>query len=280
MNFDRIAATIDVEAMQQSHVTSIGGAYGLLCDLVRSGLGAVALVDFDIISASNPARQDFYSTDLGQHKVEAAARYLKQINPDIEVECYVRDYCELSRDEHDRIFGDTDLFIYGTDFFPAQARGNLEALRAGKPAIWVGLYQGGRAGEIIYYVPGVTPACYRCICSSRYRAFAAGAANVTSTGATIHDLKLVDAIAGQVAVGIVTRGADNRMGRLIDQLGNRNLLQIKIDPDYRLAGKDIFAHYLGDDPANFSFTTIALPMEHDPDCPDCAHLYYRSGEGA
>ena len=122
MNFDRIAATIDVDAMQQSHVTSIGGAYGLLCDLARSGLGAVTLVDFDTISASNPARQDFYSTDLGQHKVEAAARYLKQINPNVEVECYVRDYCELSRDEHDRIFGDTDLFIYGTDFFPAQAR--------------------------------------------------------------------------------------------------------------------------------------------------------------
>ena len=144
--------------------------------------------------------------------------------------------------------------------------------------MWVGLYQGGRAGEIIYYVPGVTEACYRCICSSRYRAFAAGSANVSSTGATTFDLHLVDAIAGQIGSGILTRGADNRMGRLIDQLGNRNLLQIKMDPDYRLAGKDIFAHYLGDHPANFSFTTIALPMQRDPNCPDCAHLYADSGQ--
>jgi hypothetical protein len=29
------------------------------------------------------------------------------------------------------------------------------------------------------------------------------------------DLRLVDAVAGQVSVGILTRGADNRMGRLV-----------------------------------------------------------------
>jgi len=46
-----------------------------------------------------------------------------------------------------------------------------------------------------------------------------------------------------------------------------------MDPDYRLAGKDIFAQYLGDHPANFSFTTIALPMERDEDCPDCGRRY-------
>ena len=73
MNFNRIAPTIDVEAMQQSHVTLIGGAYGLARDLVHSGLGAVTLVDFDRIDASNPARQDFYSTDMGRYKVEATA---------------------------------------------------------------------------------------------------------------------------------------------------------------------------------------------------------------
>lgn len=280
MNFDRIIPTIDVHAMQQSHVTSVGGAYGLLCDLARCGLGAVSLVDFDRISDSNPARQDFYSTDMGQHKVQAVARYLKQINPEIEVESYVRDYCEISSEEHDRLFGDTSLFIYGTDFFPAQARGNLQALRSETPAMWIGLYQGGRAGEIIYYVPGVTKACYRCICSSRYQAFTGGVINVSSTGATIFDLHLVDAIAGQIAVGILTRGADNRMGRLIEQLGNRNLLQIKIDPEYRMAGKDIFAEYLGTHPANFSFTTIALPMERDQNCPDCAHLWSGSEERA
>jgi len=103
-------------------------------------------------------------------------------------------------------------------------------------------------------------------------------ASVSSNGGTILDLHLVDAIAGQIAVGILTRGADNRYGKLIDKLGNRNLLQVKIDPDWRLGDKDIFRRYLGDHPANFSFTTIALPMERDKNCPDCAHLYAQDSD--
>jgi hypothetical protein len=140
------------------------------------------------------------------------------------------------------------------------------------------LYKGGRAAEIIFWYPGVTPACYRCICSSRYQAFANGQGNVSSAGGTIFDLRLADAVAGQIALGLLTHGADNRMGKLIAQLGNRNLLQIKIDPEYTLNGKDIFRQYLGDNPANFSFTTIALPMERDPNCPDCSHLYKANNE--
>jgi len=278
MNFDRIRTTIDVDRMQQSHATIVGGAYGLAADLVRCGLGALTYVDFDRIDASNPARQDFNMTDLGHHKAEALAATLKHVNPEVEVNYLIRDLCDIGQDEFDRHFGHTDLFVFATDFFPAQARGNLEALRLGKPALWIGLYRAGRAGEVVYWMPSVTPACYRCVCSSRYQAYTAqaraatNATHIPSTGGTILDLHLVDAVAGQIAVGMLTAGADNRMGRLIHQLGNRNLLQVKIDPEYRLGDKDIFAQYLGENPANFSFTTIALPMEPEPDCPDCAML--------
>ncbi len=270
MDFNRIAPTIDVETMQQSSAVIIGGAVGLARDLVHSGLGSVTLVDFDRIDASNPARQDFYSTDMGRYKAEATAELLCKINPEAQVEYYMHDYCALSQQEHDNLFAHTDLFVFATDFFPAQARGNIEALRLGIPAIWVGLYKGGRAGEIVFYVPGKASACFRCICGKRYQAFHVGKANVPSVGGTILDLHLVDAIVGQIAVGILTDGADNRMGKLINKLGNRNFLQVKIDPDYRLGDKDIFGQYLGDHPANFSFTTIALPMERDGNCPDCS----------
>lgn len=176
----------------------------------------------------------------------------------------------MSVEEVEQRLGHADLFVFATDFFPAQARGSVVVQQLGKPAIWIGLYRGGRAGEVIHYVPGVTPACYHCIAGSRYQAFAGGRnTQVPSSGATIFDLHLVDSIAGQIALGILTRGADNRYGRLIDQLGNRNLLQIKIDPEYRLGDKDIFGQYLGTHPANFSFTTIAVPQDPEPGCPDC-----------
>ncbi len=277
MNFTRIIETIAVNVMLQSVVTIVGGAYGLARDLVRCGLGAITLLDFDRIDAANPARQDFYMNDLGRHKVTAVAEDLRRINPEVDVRVLTRDFCEMSPEEIDEHFGDTDLLVYATDHFPAQARGNIEALRLNKPAMWIGMYARGRAGEIIYHVPGLTPACYRCICASRYQAFPTGATRVPSTGGTILDLHLVDAVAGQIAVGMLTRGQDNRMGRLIEQLGDRNLLQIKIDPEYRLGEKDIFGLYLGNHPANFSFSTIALPMDRDASCPDCGHFMFGPG---
>jgi molybdopterin/thiamine biosynthesis adenylyltransferase len=277
MNFDRIRPTIDVERMQQARVTIVGGAYGLTRDLVHSGLGSVTYIDFDRIEPSNAARQDFDLTDVGRYKAEALAASLKRLNPDVQVDYQLRDFCELSQEEVDEHLGQSDLLVFATDFFPAQARGNVEAIRLGKPAVWIGLYRGARAGEIVYHAPGLTRACYRCVCRSRYDAFerqarglAVPAVNVPSTGGTIFDLHLVDAIAGQIAVGLITAGAHNRMGRLIGQLDQRNLLQVKIDPDYRLGERDLFGEYLGHHPAQFSFNTIALPMEPEPDCPDCA----------
>ena len=273
MDFSRIKSSVDVEILQQSHVTMVGGAYNLCNDLVRCGLGSVSLDDFDTVSASNVARQDFSTRDIARHKVEVAAETLRRTNPEIEVETHTLNYCTLSDEEHDRLFGHTNLFIFSTDFFPAQAKGNQVATRLQVPTLFIGLYAGGRAGEVIFWDPEVTPACYRCICGSRYQAFGQGQGNVSSSGGTIFDLRMVDAVAGHIALGLLTRGANNRYGNLIDQLGNRNLLQIKNDPNYTLNGKDIFRQYLGDNPANFSFTTIALEMEPEPNCPDCSSTH-------
>lgn len=272
MNFSRIEPTIDVHRMQSSHVASIGGAYGLIGDLVRCGLGSVTLIDFDTVDSSNPARQDLFPADIGRHKIDTVANELRRINPEIEIELVTADFCSLSSQDLEELLGHTDLVIDGTDFFPVHGRLNQTALHMGKAAMWIGLYRAGRAGEIIHYVPGLTRSCYRCICGSRYEAFEQGNASTSSVGGTILDLHLIDSIAGQIAVGILTRGADNRMGRLIDRLDQRNLIQVKIDPEYTLGDKDIFAQYLGDHPANFSFTSIAVPMEPEPHCPDCAAM--------
>ena len=269
MNYERISPTIDVERMRQSRVVVIGGAYGLAKDLVRCGLGSVALIDFDYIDASNPARQDLNTIDIGRAKIEAVAAELKRINPSVEIETYLTDFCALPSEQLKEMLGQADLVIDAADSFPCHARVNLIATQLGTPAMWIGLYRAGRAGEIVYWVRGVTPACYRCICVDRYRAFHGGGAKISSAGGTILDLHLVDAIAGQIAAGILTRGADNRLGRIIEALGDRNLLQVKIDPDFHLNNRDVFRERLGEDPANFSFTTIALPMAPEPDCPDC-----------
>ena len=44
-----------------------------------------------------------------------------------------------------------------------------------------------------------------------------------------------------IVLGLLTRGADNRYGKLIEQLGDRNFLQIKIDPAWHAVGAVAFA---------------------------------------
>jgi molybdopterin/thiamine biosynthesis adenylyltransferase len=86
-------------------------------------------------SALIEARPHFNTSDIGYEKADALAAALKRINPDVQINCLIRDFCEIAQDEFDVYFGHTDLFIFATDFFPAQARGNQQALRLGKPAV-------------------------------------------------------------------------------------------------------------------------------------------------
>ena len=45
-------------------------------------------------------------------------------------------------------------------------------------------------------------------------------------------------------MGLLTRGSANRYGRLIAQLGDRNFLQVKIDPSWTWKGRDIIREQL------------------------------------
>src|SRR5437762_12334645 len=64
------------------------GAGGLGCPislyLAAAGVGTIGLVDIDVVSPSNLQRQILFGkNDIGEPKVEAAARRLKDLNPDL-----------------------------------------------------------------------------------------------------------------------------------------------------------------------------------------------------
>lgn len=284
--FSRIATAIDLAAMEQSHVTVIGagGSATLIGNLFRSGLGAATLVDPQTVELPNIARQDHHADLVGVPKVKALAHHVRsRINANARVTEFPVDFCALNDEEIDAHFAATDLFIFGTDSFKAQSRGNEVALRLGKPAIWVGLYRGAGAGEIVFWHPEID-ACFQCLCSKRYAAHAAAekdgrSLDPPSDGATIMDIALLDSIVGMLAIGVLTRGADNRFGRLIDQLGTganaRNFIQVKIDPEWTLNGQDVVRKQLGvPDGRNSYFAWNAIVLQDSPichsHCTDCA----------
>ena len=70
----------DQEVFSKSHVLCIG-AGGIVSQiaptLVRKGIGAIALLDDDVVEASNLNRQRFYIKDIGKNKALALAENLE-----------------------------------------------------------------------------------------------------------------------------------------------------------------------------------------------------------
>lgn len=68
-------------------VVGTGGVGGITAEmLVRTGVGHITIVDFDVISPSNINRQVVaLSTNIGKLKVEELAKRLLEINPELQI---------------------------------------------------------------------------------------------------------------------------------------------------------------------------------------------------
>src|SRR6476620_10747470 len=93
--FDRNIGTWD-EAFQDKiaatkiAVAGLGGAGGsLVALLARNGFSRFRLADFDSFDLHNVQRQEFaYDSTNGQRKLDVTATFLRDINPDIELELW------------------------------------------------------------------------------------------------------------------------------------------------------------------------------------------------
>lgn len=275
MNYSRIGSVIPVQEVEKKEVAVVGcgGVAGLVKTLRRCGVRRFRLVDQDTVGAENLARQDFTADQVGTLKVVALAQGLNRIDSDTFSTCFPRDWCSFADAEIDEHFSDIDLFLFATDSFPAQARGNEVALRLRKPAVWMGLYPGGRAGEIVFWHPGLA-SCFRCLAEERYKVFERGnLQKISSNGADMLAVSLIDSLAGMIALGLLTTGEGNRYGSLLKTLGERNFLQVKVDSDWTWNGRDIFRETLGIPEGNEAYIGFCTIARRNPDpggqCPDC-----------
>lgn len=136
------------------------GMGGLGCPaaayLAAAGVGRLTLLDPDRVSLSNLQRQILYSAeDVGQPKVEVAARRLGELNPHLAVTPLAT---ELTTANAAELVAGHDLVLDGTDSFTARFAASDACVQCG-----VGLVSGalGRwSGQV-----GVFTArpCYRCL---------------------------------------------------------------------------------------------------------------------
>lgn len=137
---------------------ALGGSIAQI--LVRSGIGTLRLVDFDVVSLDNLHRQFLFTEDDAaqkRFKVEAATQTLRQGNSTVRIETFTDRFSEHNAD---RLLENVDILIDATDHFEMRFLLNKTALRKNLPLVTGGI--NGTCGQVMTIIPGRTP-CLSCL---------------------------------------------------------------------------------------------------------------------
>ena len=286
--FARIRNGFDLQRHASTRLVFIGtgGSASLITNCARTGFSDFVLIDPQTLEVPNIASQQAHPARMGLAKVEALAEQIRLINPEASVRPIVHAVEEISDNEFERLFfGQVGLnhrspervvLLPLTDNFRAQARGHRLGLHFAIPTICAQEYQEGRGGEITYTVPGVTPACHRCITSSRYRDYLENDYRnaVTSEGASVFAADFLNSAIGHILLAVVYHDTDHpRFGKWIEEFRDRNLIQLRMDPKFILARSRT-----RNDSGDMSVMLDSVFLSQTPDsgqspsrllCPDC-----------
>ena len=138
--FSRTELLLGKEAMDRLSgarvaVFGIGGVGGYTVEaLVRSGVGAVDLIDDDRVCLTNLNRQLFATrTTVGQYKVDVAAKRMAGINPDAVIRTYKTFYAPETAAQFD--FREYDYIVDAIDTVTGKLELVVNAQKVGTPII-------------------------------------------------------------------------------------------------------------------------------------------------
>ena len=134
-------------------IAGMGGVGGVhLLTLVRMGIGAFTIADFDTFDVANFNRQVGASmSTVGRPKADVLAEMARDINPDVEIRIFP---AGVTTENLPDFFQDADLYVDGLDFFAFEARRETFATcaRLGVPAITAAPLGFGTA--LLNFLPG------------------------------------------------------------------------------------------------------------------------------
>lgn len=138
------------------------GALGshIASHLARAGVGRLVLADRDFVEIHNLPRQALYDEDdarQGLPKAVAAARRLRRVNSQVELEPMVMD---VNADTVEALISEADVVLDGADNFEVRYLLNEACVKHRIPWVYGGVL--GTYGLMAAILPGETP-CLRCL---------------------------------------------------------------------------------------------------------------------
>lgn len=134
-------------------IAGMGGVGGVhLMTLVRLGIGAFHIADFDTFDIANFNRQVGASmSTVDQPKADVLAAMARDINPDVRIEVFPDG---LTPDNQAAFFDGVDLYVDGLDFFAFDARRNAFAACAQKSIPAITAAPLGLGAAFLNFLPG------------------------------------------------------------------------------------------------------------------------------
>lgn len=152
------------EKLLQASVLVVGaGGLGapMLQYLAAAGVGRIGVIDADTVDLSNLQRQVIHRTqDIDTPKVESAARMIRDLNPDVQVDVYQERI--TARNALD-IIAQYDIVADGTDNFPTRYLLNDACHLAGKTLVSGALLRFEGQLSVFKSHLGDGHPCYRCL---------------------------------------------------------------------------------------------------------------------
>jgi sulfur-carrier protein adenylyltransferase/sulfurtransferase len=200
--------------------------------LAAAGVGAIGLVDFDVVDASNLQRQIIHSTaDIGRPKIDSAEEKLKALNPFIKI---VKFDTMLTSANALEIISQFDVIADGTDNFQTRYLVNDACVLTGKPNAYGSIFR--FEGQASVFATKDGP-CYRCLYPEPPPP---GLVPSCAEGGVLGILPgLVGVIQATEAIKLILGVGEPLIGRLllVDAL-NMNFRQLKLrkNPDCPVCG--------------------------------------------
>lgn len=259
--FSRNSGILETSYLSDKRVVILGcGSVGSLVslELARSGVSHFLLVDPDIIEYHNICRHQCGLSDVGDLKVNALERRLKNINPSVIVKKHGRIFQDIPKALLDEfcIAGET-VFVGCADNRNADVYSNRISILYGAAFVSIGFWERAYAGEIFYHIPGKNMPCYECALGDGGNGMSARSeanhhvysneedlAKVNFEPGISVDINFITCIGIKLILDILNMNRETYIPRLLNNLKQYTLVCNTADP--RIGGEmvDIFSYPL------------------------------------
>lgn len=199
------------EALKQSSILVLG-AGGLGCAstqyLATAGVGALTLIDDDVVELSNLQRQVLHhDADIGKRKVDSAAQSLKQLNPYLEVRSIDK---RLNDDELKTLIADHTLVLDASDNVETRNQLNRLCYTLKKPLVSGAAIRMEGQVSVFTYQDESQP-CYQCLSAL----FGSGALSCVEAGVMAPVVGIIGAVQAMEAIKVIASYGKPKQGKIL-----------------------------------------------------------------